>query len=217
MPRALRRVMPDVPLHITQRGVDRGTIFLDDADFGFYLMALELALEQSKCALHAYVLMRNHVHLLVTPRVVEAPGRLMQTVALRYVRYFNDRHHRTGALYEGRFRSRPVEGDRYFLACARYIELNPVRAGLAPQPTEYAWSSHACNAWGRPDPLVTPHPLFEQLASSGEERRAAYRALVASALEPAVVARFRWHQGTRSCVPRPSDALTEARAVPNGV
>jgi putative transposase len=128
--------------------------------------------------LHAYVLMTNHVHLLMTPAAPGQIARVMQSLGRRYVRYVNDRYRRTGTLWEGRYKSCLVDRDTYLLRCYRYIELNPVRAGMTADACNYPWSSHAANALGRPDPLVTPHPTYIALGAYPSERHAAYRALV---------------------------------------
>lgn len=194
MPRSARIVVPGVPLHVTQRGVDRGPTFLSAEDYAMYLLAVRTVSEACGCALHAYVLMTNHVHLLLTPVAASAPSRLMQAVGRRYVRYFNTRHRRSGTLWEGRFRSSVIESERHLFACARYIENNPVRAGMVPHPGLYAWSSFAHNAWGRRDAAVTPHASYLALANSAVGRRAAYRALFDEPLDVLTVSRLRSEQ-----------------------
>lgn len=129
------------------------------------------------CFIHAYVFMSNHVHLLVTPSRVDGIGRMMQTLGLRYVRYFNTRHERTGTLWEGRYRATLIESERYLLTCYRYIEQNPVRACVVPHPLEYRWSSHAANAFGAADWLVSPHARYLALGDDSAARCLAYRAL----------------------------------------
>jgi putative transposase len=187
MPRPPRAVIPGQPLHVIQRGVNRTACFVDDIDRDCYVRALRVASEGAGCAIHAYVLMSNHVHLLLTPRDAWSPSRMMHTLGRGYVRYFNDRHERTGTLWEGRFRSSLVDSERYFLACSRYVELNPVRAGMVSRADEYRWSSFRCNAHGERDALVTPHPVYMALGRIGSSRRASYRALFASPLGPEVM------------------------------
>lgn len=177
MSRLPRSIIPDVPVHITQRGVDRCATFLDDNDCGTYLWALRTAMERSRCAVHAYVLMTNHVHLLLTPADARGPAALMHLLGASYVRYFNDRYRRTGPLWEGRYRSRAVTAGSYFFACSRYIERNPVRAGLVDECGAYPWSSFHHNACGQPDPVLTAHPLFTGLGGDRMTRSAAYREL----------------------------------------
>ena len=191
MPRPPRLVIPKVPLHITQRGVDRCPTFLVDQDFAFYRCALEQSAVEARCAVHAYVLMSNHVHLLVTPADTLGASRLVASLGRRYVRYFNDRYQRTGTLWEGRFRSTPVLSAPYLFTCSRYIELNPVRAGIVADPARYEWSSFRGNALGETDTVLTPHPLYVALDAVPESRRAAYRALFDTPLGPLAVAAVR--------------------------
>lgn len=160
MPRAARVVQTGVPLHIVQRGVDRVRTFHAEADFLHYRDDLKAAIDATGVMLHAYVFMPNHVHLLLTPPEPSAPARTMRRLGARYVRYINATYARTGTLWEGRFRSALVDTERYLLRCIRYIELNPVRAGLVSVPEHYRWSSFRCHAFGEPDPLVTPHALY---------------------------------------------------------
>ncbi len=152
-------------------------------DFVVFREFLRSALLQHSCALHAYVFMTNHVHLLVTPSTADGVSKAMQCLGRRYVRYFNDRHARTGVLWEGRFRATLIDSERYLFTCHRYIELNPVRAMLVRCPTEYRWTSHAANALGAEDSLISPHERYLALGRSPEARRVAYRALFESALE----------------------------------
>lgn len=182
MPRRPRLVVPGLPLHLVQRGAGRAAVFFDDHDRRAFLDRLARAAADSGCAIHAYVLMTNHIHLLVTPDRIEGPARLMQNCLQRYVRYVNARHDRTGTLWQGRYRSVPIRGEGHLLACYRYIELNPVRAGLAGLPHLYPWSSHAANAAGRPDPVVTPHSVFLALGATDDARQAAYHELFAAVL-----------------------------------
>jgi putative transposase len=176
MPRQTRIDIPGVPQHVIQRGNDRQPCFFADTDYLRYLADLrEIALRED-CAIHAYVLMTNHVHLLITPAAQGAIGRLMQSLGRRYVRAINDRYHRTGTLWEGRYKACPVEGGDHLMHCYRYIELNPLRAAMVADPGDYPWSSHRCNAFGMHDPLVCPHPSYLSLSRDATERRARYRA-----------------------------------------
>ncbi len=177
MPRTPRIVLPGVPLHVVQRGNDRVRIFHSDSDYLRFREDLRASLQASGVALHAYVLMPNHVHLLLTPPNAGAPARLMRGLGARYVRYVNATYGRTGTLWEGRFRSTMVDSDRYLLACVRYIELNPVRAGLVNVADDYRWSSFRYHALGEEDPLVTPHPLYLAHSPSPPTRRATHVAL----------------------------------------
>ena len=188
MPTPQRLVLPNTPLHITQRGVNRGATFLGDEDFAFYLLALDGASRAARCAVHAYALMTNHVHLLVTPADGAGPMRLMRALGARYVRYFNERYRRTGTLWEGRFRSTVILSDRYFFTCSRYIECNPQRAGITADVGSYAWSSFQRNAYGHADGIVTEHPLYTALGSDAAARCDAYRLLFAAELSSVSVA-----------------------------
>jgi putative transposase len=184
MARLPRFVVPGQPLHLTQRGNNRSACFIDSADFERYRQSLYEACRRSACAIHAYVLMTNHIHLLVTPLEECGPARMMQMVGQRYVRSFNARRHRSGTLWEGRYRSALIDSDHYLLACSRYIELNPVRARMAWRASQYRWSSYRHNADGEPDPLVTPHPLYQALGADAVGRQAAYRELFGLECEP---------------------------------
>ena len=199
MPRMPRPIVPGQPLHLIQRGNNRTRSFADREDYACYLRVLRDAGKRAGCAIHAYVLMTNHVHLLVTPDTERGPARMMQWIGRGYVRYFNQRHGRTGTLWEGRFRSTLVDSDRYFLACSRYIDLNPVRAGIVADAASYRWSSFRCNARGSYDPLVTPHPAYRALGETGAARQAAYRAMCAVPLDAAVVDAIR-HAARRGTV-----------------
>lgn len=172
------------PHHVIQRGNNRQAIFHDAADRERYLALLREIAAAQGIAVHAYALMPNHVHLLVTPQAGDGISRFMQALGRRYVRWFNDRHGRTGTLWEGRFRSTVVDADRYLLACMRYIELNPVRANLCSAPEHYPWSSFAHHAGLRVDPLVTDHALFWGLGNTPYERQLAYRRLFEIDLSP---------------------------------
>ncbi|MCK7595316.1 transposase [Pseudomarimonas salicorniae] len=169
--------LPGVAQHIIQRGNDRQPCFFEDADRRRYLDDLREAALKLGCAVHACVLMTNHVHLLVTPSGVGQISSLMQSLGRRNVRYVTLRHHRTGTLWEGRFKACLVDSESYLLRCHRYIEMNPVRAGMVESPAEYPWSSHPSNALGFADPLLRPHPCYLQLAAGDHERRSRYREL----------------------------------------
>lgn len=177
MARVPRIDLPGISQHIVQRGNDRQACFADDADYQHYRQGLGEAALKHDCTLHAYVLMTNHVHLLVTPRQPGASSRMMQAIGRRYVGSFNARYRRTGTLWEGRFKSALVDSVRYALACYRYIELNPVRAGMAATARDYRWSSHGHNACGEHDPRIHPHPAYSALGATDAERRRAYQRL----------------------------------------
>ena len=191
MPRRSRLVHTDVPLHVIQRGNNRQACFFDEEDRRRYLEWLAVYSAECGCRVHAYVLMTNHVHLLLTPSSPGSAGRLMKRLGQRYVQHVNRTYRRSGTLWEGRFRSCPVQEDGYLLRCYRYIELNPVRAGMVSHPGDYSWSSYAANASGDRTPVVTPHPLYLALGKSSAERRSAYRALFRASLPKAFLEQVR--------------------------
>jgi putative transposase len=176
MARQPRLIIPGVAVHIVQRRVDRSACFREDTDRMVYLAALRELLKKTQCAFHAYCLMTNHVHLLLTPPDEAACGTLMRDLGRKYVRYFNDRYGRQGTLWEGRFHSCLVDSREYVLDCYRYVELNPVRAAMVQQALAYPWSSHRANATGVDDPSLTPHAEYEALGAERAARRAAYSA-----------------------------------------
>jgi putative transposase len=182
MPRLPRFFLPDVPLHVIQRGNNRVAMFREAPDFSFMGAWMHRAARNYRVAVHAYVLMTNHIHVLATPESATSLPRMMQALGRAYVRYFNEAHGRTGTLFEGRYKAAIVDDERYLLSCMRYIELNPVRAGLAGTPADYPWSSFKANALGRFDPLVTPHPVYLGLADREAVRRRCYRDLFDTAL-----------------------------------
>ena len=193
MARLPRPDLADVPQHVVQRGNNKMPCFLDDADRQRYLQCLRETLPRYGCRLHAYVLMSNHVHLLLTPGKAGAISRLMQTFARNYAGLFNGRHRRSGTLWEGRYKSCLVDSEHYLLRCYRYIELNPVRAWMVEDPAMHPWSSYHGNALGKPDPLLTPHAVFLALGNEPLVRAAAYRALVAEALSPEDISEIRMY------------------------
>ncbi len=168
--------------HLIQRGNNRQAVFANDADRRFFLGLLAEHAKQWEVAVHSYVLMDNHFHLLATPSTDDGLAKMMQAVGRRYVRYFNDRHKRTGTLWEGRFKSCLIESERYLLACMAYIDLNPVRAGMVAQPGAYDWSSYANHTGERQEPWLTPHPLYWELGNTPFAREMAYANLVQSGI-----------------------------------
>jgi putative transposase len=177
MARLPRLTAPGLPHHLIQRGNNRQPVFLDEVDCARYLRDLAELAASHAVAIHAYVLMPNHVHLLATPAAGDTLARVMQALGRRYVRWFNMRHRRTGTLWEGRYRSTVVETDRYLLACMRYIELNPVRAGLVDEPAAYRWSSYMHQVGLHVDPLISEHAIYWALGNTPFERQLAYRRL----------------------------------------
>jgi putative transposase len=191
MPRAARAVLSNIALHILQRGINRNDCFFAPSDYAAYLRYLRSFAEEFACSVHAYCLMTNHVHLLITPQSADACARLMKKLGQCYVQYINHRLERSGTLWEGRYHSCMVKSDGYVLACYRYIEQNPVRAGMVSSALEYRWSSYAVNARGDMDDLVRPHPSYEALAVEQTQRARAYRELSTVAPERALVEQIR--------------------------
>lgn len=191
MPRRARLSLPGIPWHIIQRGNNRSVCFHAEEDYQFYLHTLKELADKFGCALHAYVLMTNHVHLLMTPERAESAGLLMKHLGQRYVQYVNRTYQRSGTLWEGRFRSCLTQSEDYVLACYRYIELNPVRAGMVTKPEDYRWSSYHANGLGRTSALITPNDQYLRLGKADAERRAAYRALFRAHADEALVEEIR--------------------------
>lgn len=182
MARLPRLTLPGQPHHIIQRGNNRQVIFLDVADRRLFLDLLGEHAKQFGVAIHSYVLMDNHIHVLATPSTALALPSMMQAVGRRYVRYFNDRHHRTGTLWDGRYKCTLVQSESYLLTCMAYLDLNPVRAGMVSQPSDYVWSSYGHYTGQRIDALVTPHPLVWELGNTPFAREAAYASWVQGGL-----------------------------------
>ncbi|OGT33748.1 MAG: transposase, partial [Gammaproteobacteria bacterium RBG_16_51_14] len=177
MPRRPRIVLPGQPHHIIIRGINRGPVFYDEGDYRYYLSRLKEAIEKHGCDLHAYVVMTNHVHMLLTPKAEPGIGKAIQMLGRYYVQYFNYTYARTGTLWEGRYKSTLVDTEHYLLTCYRYIELNPVRARMVDHPSEYPWSSYRCNGVGQTNSLIRAHYKYEELGRTEEERQRGYRAL----------------------------------------
>jgi len=191
MPRRARITLSGVPLHVIQRGNNRQACFFSEDDYRHYLDQLGQCARHAGCAIHAYALMTNHVHLLLTPQEANAAGRLMKLLGQRYVQHVNRRYRRSGTLWEGRFRSCIVQDDAYLLGCSRYIELNPVRAGMVAHPAEYPWSSYRANAQGESDGLIQAHPIYMALGRRKQERQEAYRDLFRHEIEPSLADEIR--------------------------
>lgn len=187
MPRRARLAVPGIPWHIIQRGNNRSPCFYADEDYRRYLETLGAQAEKFRCTLHAYVLMTNHVHLLLTPQETDSAALMMKHLGQRYVQYVNRTYRRSGTLWEGRFKSCLVQEEAYALTCYRYIEMNPVRAGMVSRPEEYRWSSYACNGHGVPDRLIHPHDQYAWLGQRQRDRLAAYRAMFDTPLDDAQI------------------------------
>jgi putative transposase len=178
MARLPRLSVPGYPHHVIQRGNNRQAIFSTPADYRLLLNLLDENAKKFDVAVHAYVLMSNHFHLLATPETQNGLPQMMQAVGRRYVRYFNDAQGRTGTLWEGRYKSTLIQTDRYLMACMAYIDLNPVRGGLVAQARDYPWSSHGHYIGQQADRLITPHALYWELGNTPFAREAAYAELV---------------------------------------
>ena len=177
MARLPRLVVPGQPHLVLQRGREARPVFIDDADRLRYLDALQAAMRDSGVALHGYVVMDDHVHLLATPATAGALGKAMQRLGRRFVAAFNARHGTSGSPWQGRFRAAPIDAEQYLLSCLRHLEMNPVRHGLVAVPEDYRWSSAAHHAGRRRDPLLSEHPMFWRLGNTPFEREATWRAL----------------------------------------
>ncbi len=214
MPRQPRLILPDVAVHIIQRGNNRAACFRGDSDYLLYLLHLRELSLKLRCEVHAYCLMTNHVHLLMTPRSAGECIALLRDLGQRYVQYFNRHHRRTGTLWEGRFRSCLAESARYVLACYRYIELNPVRAGMVDHPGNYVWSSYTANAGRRSDSLLSPHPEYLALGADSPSRHATYLGLFEDALAPSILGAIR--EATNGGYPLCSESFKYAIETANG-
>jgi putative transposase len=177
MARRPRLYIPGLTLHVVQRGNNRGKVFRDPSDYRFFLKLLRHESMHYGVAIHAYALMPNHFHLMATPEDDGGLSTMMQGVGRTYVPAFNVKHQRTGSLWEGRFRSFVLDTESYWLKCMRYIELNPVRAGMVSTSQQYRWSSARAHIEGRDDELLTPHPFFTRLGATAKERQHAWRAM----------------------------------------
>ncbi|QBY04337.1 transposase [Thalassotalea sp. HSM 43] len=191
MPRSNRLCIADIPLHVIQRGNNRSNCFVEAKDYQYYLKLVGQYGKEFEVDIHAYVLMTNHVHLLLTPRKNGAVSLFMQAIGRKYVRYFNKKYERTGTLWEGRFRSCIIETGLYFLTVSRYIELNPVRAFMVESPGDYIWSSFAVNALGQKSDFIEFHSCYLAIANSDAKRQQLYLALFADELRDNVLETLR--------------------------
>jgi len=201
-------------LHVVHRGVNRSACFADDGDRGFYLGLIQELLPKTECRLHAYVLMTNHVHLLITPDADNGASHLMKGVAQRYAQRCNKRWRRTGPFWEGPFKSSLIDSHEYALNCHRYIEENPYRAGMVRHPAEYPWSSFRANAMGSPCPFLSLHRSMESLGADPVERRVAYRSLFDTPQSEKELAIFR--EGLKSSLAAGSPEFIERVATASG-
>jgi putative transposase len=191
MARLPRFVLPGYPQHVIQRGNNRQQILLEESDYWFLWEKLTVAAKKFRCDVHAYTLMPNHFHLLLTPWQDDGIGKLMQYIGRYYVQYFNSRYGRTGTLWEGRYRATLLDPDAYLLLCSRYVELNPVRAGFAKKPQSYDWSSYGFNANGCEDALIKPHSEYQKLGDSLQARQDAYRKTFSQPIDEGILRRIR--------------------------
>lgn len=220
MARLPRFVFPGHPQHVIIRGNNREPIFVANEDYRFYLDKLQEACIKHLCDVHAYVLMTNHVHLLITPNNEDSISKVMQMLGRYYVQYFNYSYKRTGTLWEGRYKASLVDSEAFALTCYRYIELNPVRANMVTHPAEYPWSSYRQNALGLEDKLVTSHYLYDALGNSDEARQMHYRALFESHVDNKTIDEIRhcanksWALGSDYFIAKIESQLNR-RAKPN--
>ncbi len=191
MPRHARFLIPGVATHVIQRGNNRSQCFYQDTDYAYFLKHLEKQASQHGCAIHAYCLMTNHIHLLLTPKRRDSLGGLMKALGQRYAQYVNRTYERTGTLWEGRYRSGMMKDEAHVLCCYRYIELNPVRAGMVKLPEQYRWSSYHANAIGVRNTLMTGHANYVRMGQTDDERCQAYRELCSRQLEAGLVENIR--------------------------
>lgn len=192
MPRRPRLCPAGIPQHVVQRGNNRQVCFASDEDLKAYAHWLHEGAQKCHVKVHAWVFMTNHVHLLVTPVEDMAIARMMQHIGRHYVRYFNYTYRRTGTLWEGRYHSCLVQGNAYLLACQKYIELNPVRAGMVDDPADYSWSSYQSNALGVSSKILTPHTVYLQLGRTKSERLTNYRELFGTDVQEGLLSDIRY-------------------------
>lgn len=178
MARLPRLVVPNQPHHIIQQGNDLQAIFRDTADYIAFINWLRDASRQFKVAIHAYVLMTNHLHLLASPSDEQGLSRMMQWIGRQYVPYFNQKYQRTGTLWQGRYRATVIDAERYFMTCCCYIELNPVRSHMVALAGDYLWSSYQHHAGIKPDPVITDHSLYWSLGNTPFDREISYKKLI---------------------------------------
>lgn len=207
MPRRPRVNLVGHPQHVVQRGHNREACFFAEEDYQFYLHWLRESARKYGCAIHAYVLMTNHVHLLLTPATPLGLPRLMQSLGRRYAQYANRSYRRSGSVWEGRYKASLIHAEEYLLVCQRYIELNPVRADMVADPGQYRWTSYRWHGLGERNDLITDHPLYLALGRSEENRRVAYRALFRAHQEEAAIDDIR--KAVRQGLPLGNDRFRE--------
>jgi putative transposase len=191
MARRPRIYIPGLSLHVVQRGNNKVEMFRETSDYRFFLRVLHHESTHCDVAIHAYTLMTNHFHLMATPTAHAGLSTMMQRIGRTYVPVFNLKHQRTGGLWEGRFRSCVIETESYWLKCMRYVELNPVRAGMTSRSDEYRWSSARAHLAGHEDEVLTPHDLYTRLGKTATERQRAWRAICGEVVPDAELAAMR--------------------------
>jgi putative transposase len=198
MPRKPRFYLPGTPVHIVQRGHSREPVFFENDNYSAYLEWLEQASERYGCAIHAYVLMTNHIHILATPDSQNSISQMMQYLGRHYVPYINHNYGSSGSIWEGRYKASMIHEDEYLLTCMRYIELNPVRANMVKTPGAYRWSSFRANGRGESNTLVQPHSLYHSLGRTRQHRQDTYQALFKTHIDNKVMENIRsaWQTGT---------------------
>ena len=209
MPNRPRGFVPGVSLHVRQRGNNRCAVFGDDEDYESYLLMLRSATARYDVAVHGFSLMTTHTHLQLTPSTEIGASAAMKELGVRYVLYFNRRYQRVGTLWTGRFRAKPIDDERYWITCLRYIEQNPVRANIVVQADQYRWSTYRAHAFGDAVEWLASHPVLDALGSNPEQRRSAYRAICATPLTTAELVRQRFDDPAQTRVrPRSDPGLT---------
>jgi len=207
MPRPTRLNLAGIPQHITQRGNNHQACFFADTDYKLYLSLLAEACKRHHCSVHAFVLMTNHVHLLITPEIPTGVSLVIRDLGRDYVRQINKAYKRTGTMWEGRFKSSLVDKETYCLACYRYIELNPVRAGMVRHPARYQWSSFNFNASGEASDLLVPHDCWLALGNDNMSRLCTYKGLFEEALEQKQLEAIRY--GVKKGLPTGNDKFKQ--------
>ena len=200
MPGRLRSELEGIPLHLIQKGINRLSLFYTDDDFNSYLYFLKVASKQESVAIHSYVLMSNHIHLLVTPACKGGVTRMMSRLTRDYTDYFNFKYYRSGDLFNSRMQSCLIDAENYLLSSQRYIELNPVHAGLVKHPLQYNWSSYGVNAHGDKSEVISPHDVYSALGKSNPDRHRSYRALFKDQLTPTLVKEISEHIQGEYCL-----------------
>jgi putative transposase len=212
MPNSIRAHVPGVTLHVRQRGNNRCAVFGDESDYEAFLVMLQSATDRYDVKVHGYTLMTTHTHLQLTPSNGHGTAKAMQQLSVRYVLYFNGKYQRVGTLWTGRYKAKPIKDERYWLNCLRYIEQNPVRAGLVIRPDQYRWSSYRAHAFGEGPDWLASHPVLEALGADTEQRQAAYRQICAIPLTGEQIARQQLNDQGQTRVRPGSDPLSRCRS-----